>query len=86
MPKNWHYHFHRRLMTSANYESALAIAGSLPAEEKLALIRALLSQTESASQASHKRSILELRGLGAEVWGEIDAQEYVQRERDSWIG
>jgi hypothetical protein len=73
-------------MASANYESALSLAGSLPAEEKLALIRALVSQTEPASQASRKRSILELRGLGAEIWGQIDAQEYVRRERDSWNG
>ncbi|HVU47853.1 MAG TPA: hypothetical protein VHD85_17105 [Terracidiphilus sp.] len=73
-------------MTSANYESALALAGSLPAEEKLALIRALLSSNEPASQTKHERSILELRGLGAEVWGQMDAQEYVRRERNSWNG
>ncbi len=73
-------------MASVHYESALALAGSLPAEEKLALIRALLSQTAPASQQSHERSILELRGLGAEVWGQIDAQEYVRRERNSWNG
>jgi hypothetical protein len=33
-----------------------------------------------------KRSILELRGLGKEIWGNIDAQEYVNQERDSWNG
>ena len=33
-----------------------------------------------------KRSILELRGLGKEVWRGIDAQEYVNQERDSWNG
>jgi len=25
-----------------------------------------------------------LRGLGKEVWNNIDAQEYVNAERDSW--
>ena len=29
-------------------------------------------------------SILELRGLGKEIWEGIDAAEYVRRERDSW--
>jgi hypothetical protein len=76
----------RLFMTSANYESALALAGSLTAEEKLALIRALLSQSDSGPLASHQRSILELRGLGAEVWGETEAQEYVRHERDLWNG
>jgi len=33
-----------------------------------------------------KRSILELEGLGIEIWEGIDAQEYVDRERRSWNG
>ena len=31
-----------------------------------------------------KRSLLELRGLGKEIWEGIDAAEYVKQERDSW--
>jgi hypothetical protein len=73
-------------MASSNYESVLALAGSLSAEEKLALIHALLSPGDAGSQELRGRSILELRGLGAEVWGQTDAQDYVRRERDSWIG
>jgi hypothetical protein len=33
-----------------------------------------------------KRSILELDGLGREIWRGVDAQTYVDRERDSWNG
>ncbi|MEA1908832.1 MAG: hypothetical protein U9N43_07380 [Euryarchaeota archaeon] len=29
-------------------------------------------------------SILELQGLGKEIWQDIDAQKYVDRERASW--
>jgi hypothetical protein len=32
------------------------------------------------------RSILELEGLGRDLWNGIDAQEYVRRERNSWNG
>jgi hypothetical protein len=28
--------------------------------------------------------LLELDGLGAEIWEEIDASDHVARERDSW--
>lgn len=73
-------------MAASPYESALALAGSLPAEEKLQLIRVLLSQATTAPHASEQRSILELRGLGAETWKGLDAQEYVRHERDSWNG
>jgi hypothetical protein len=31
-----------------------------------------------------KRSLLELRGLGKEIWEGIDPVEYVAQERDSW--
>ena len=31
-----------------------------------------------------KLSILELEGLGKEIWKGVDAAEYVARERDSW--
>jgi hypothetical protein len=33
-----------------------------------------------------KHDVTELRGLGKEIWAGIDAQEYVNRERDSWDG
>ena len=31
-----------------------------------------------------KRSIMELHGLGAEIWKGIDAQEYVNELRNEW--
>ena len=31
-----------------------------------------------------KRSLLELRGLGREIWEGVDPVEYVKQERDSW--
>jgi hypothetical protein len=33
-----------------------------------------------------RRSILELRGLGKEIWRDIDAQDYIDRERATWNG
>jgi hypothetical protein len=29
---------------------------------------------------------MELEGLGKEIWQGIDAQDYVNQERDSWNG
>lgn len=31
-----------------------------------------------------QRSILELKGLGKEHWGDIDAADHIATERDSW--
>lgn len=35
-------------------------------------------------EPQRKRSILELQGLGAEIWKGVDVTEYINRERDSW--
>jgi prevent-host-death family protein len=48
-------------------------------EELAALIRHRIS-------VQPKHSVLELQGLGKEIWEGIDAQEYVDRERASWGG
>ncbi len=39
-----------------------------------------------AFQRLFPHSIMELQGLGKEVWAGIDAQEYVNHERASWAG
>jgi hypothetical protein len=31
-----------------------------------------------------KHSLLELKGLGAEIWQDIDAQEYINQLRQEW--
>jgi len=33
-----------------------------------------------------RRSILELKGLGKEIWKDIDIREYIDQERASWNG
>jgi len=47
----------------------------------LDLVRLLKS---SINNSSNKRSILELKGCGKDIWKGIDAQEYVNRLREEW--
>ena len=37
-----------------------------------------------ALEAPKELSILELRGLGKEIWDGVDAAEYIRRERETW--
>jgi hypothetical protein len=60
-------------------EQIIEAAGALSLEERARLVLAL---TEESREPKHH--ITELRGLGKEVWAGIDAQEYVNAERDSW--
>lgn len=54
-------------------------------EEQLNLIEIISAQLKKdIARKKAKHSIMELEGLGAELWKGIDAQEYVRKERDSW--
>jgi len=74
-------------VAAISYESALSMAQSLSREEQLRLIEELKSRAskDDSSEEPH-HSVMELRGLGKEIWQGIDAQEYVNNERASWNG
>lgn len=55
----------------------------LPNSEKIRLI-VKVSTDLAETENKPKRSIMELHGLGAEIWKGIDAQEYVNELRNEW--
>ena len=60
-------------------EELIQAANRLAPEERERLIRTL---AQNATEPLHE--ITELEGLGKEVWNNIDAQDYINAERDSW--
>ena len=73
-------------MATGSYESALQIAASLSRDEQLRLIRELTVRAAQEAASEEETSLLALCGLGQEIWQQMDAQEYVRRERSSWNG
>ncbi|MGA2249432.1 hypothetical protein [Terracidiphilus sp.] len=73
-------------MATTAYKNVLQMAASLSHEEQLHLIQELSIRVAPDSQSEPRHSILELRGLGKEIWEGIDAQEYIHSERYSWNG
>jgi len=65
--------------TRPTAEELIAAASRLGPEERQRLIRA---RAQHAVEPEH--DITELEGLGKEVWNNIDAQESINAERDSW--
>ena len=55
----------------------------LGTEEQIQLLDELTVMVRN-KVARKKHSIMELRGLGKEIWRGIDAQKYVHVERESW--
>jgi hypothetical protein len=65
--------------TVPTVEELIQAARQLTPEERERLIGAL---TQPTLEPEHE--ITELEGLGKEVWNNIDAQDYINAERDSW--
>lgn len=55
---------------------------SLSKHDRLDLLKILSIQGSGISNKKHK--IVELAGLGKEIWQDEDIQEYVDKERSSW--
>ncbi|MGA2217791.1 MAG: hypothetical protein ABSG51_06885 [Terracidiphilus sp.] len=73
-------------MAAHTYENALQIAESLTPDEQRRLLAELTVRISQNNPAEKQSSIMELRGLGKEIWEGIDAQEYVRNERASRDG
>lgn len=55
----------------------------LPGAEKKALLMRLVNDLRS-DETERAHSIFEIKGLGSDIWKDVDAQEYVSSERNSW--
>jgi hypothetical protein len=57
---------------------------SLPLADQRRLLALISRGLADEDDDDEEHSILELEGLGAEIWEGIDAQEYVNALRDEW--
>ena len=73
-------------MTAREYNNLLDRVSLLSRQEKVELLAELANQVCEEGRRTPKRDIMELAGLGKEIWEGIDAQEYVNQERASWNG
>lgn len=72
-------------MASTPYENARKSVEVLGPADQLRLVAELVSCL-SGKLERQPRSLLELEGLGQEVWQGVDVDEYLRRERSSWGG
>ena len=70
---------------SLTYDDYVRGIKKLRPEEQLSLVEIISARLKrTLASKKQKHNLIELQGLGAEVWKGIDAQEYVRRERESW--
>lgn len=67
-------------------QDILEEAQNLPLAERRELIKRLVDTltVENAEPTRKLHSIMELRGLGKEIWQGVDVQQYLDELRDEW--
>ena len=68
------------------YEQVLDQVERLSPDDQLRLMERIAVALRQRMPDGKTRRITELKGLGKEVWQDIDVQKYVDEERDSWNG
>lgn len=58
----------------------------LTPQEQLDLLEEIAALLRAALPVQSTRSILELKGLGAQIWRGVRAQEHAAQERAAWDG
>lgn len=71
-------------MFTERYNEVLKVMRFLTLDEQQKLLEDLLRIIHTSSETRPPRSVLELEGLGAEIWEGVDVEGYINRERDSW--
>ncbi len=70
-------------MSEIGYEDVLHQAQLLSPADQLRLMEKLAAHVREAVLTGDGRHILELRGLGKDVWRGIDVDNYLNEERNS---
>ncbi len=70
--------------TSIGYSDYVKGIRFLNVEEQLTLLEIISARLKETIGQKKKSSIMQLEGLGADMWEGIDAHDYVQKERESW--
>ena len=78
-------------MSAYSYREVLntvvAQVQQLTPDEQLQLLKDLVeSVVRNQTLAKPQHSILELEGLGKEIWEGVDVEKYIEEERASWDG
>lgn len=71
-------------MAMSTYDQVLRMTKRLNLPEQLQLLESLSRMVRDQVTEAKPHSIMELEGLGAEIWRDVDAQAYIDQERASW--
>jgi len=66
------------------YDEILGLIQLLTPDEQLQLLADIAAMLRQRVTVEPKHSIMELEGLGKEIWQDVDVEKYIEEERNSW--
>jgi hypothetical protein len=69
-----------------SYEEIRIQLHHLTLDEQLQLLEDLAKLIRSQVISHDRHSIIELEGLGKEIWSGVDVEKYIDEKRNSWDG
>jgi hypothetical protein len=57
---------------------------NLPVNEKVILFSRLMNEISIYIARNQRLNFYDIKGIGKDIWKDIDAQEYVNKERETW--
>jgi hypothetical protein len=73
-------------MHDPRYDEARKSVQALTAADQLRLIAELVEKLSGELDRQPRRSLLDLQGLGKDVWQGVYVDDYLAQERSSWNG
>ena len=73
-------------MSTHTYHEILNQVQRLAPADQLRLLEDLAAIIRQQVTTEPLHSVLEFEGVGEEVWKNINVEEYINQERDSWDG
>lgn len=70
----------------ATYQEIRHQVENLTPDEQLRLLEELAAIVRRRIIPKSQHNIMDLEGLGKDIWQDVDAQEYVNQERAAWNG
>lgn len=71
-------------MSQVSVEAIYREISNLTINEKKIILSKLISEIPIYDKNNKQFNLYDIKGVGKEIWEDIDAQDYVDKERASW--
>lgn len=72
------------MSTTVNINNIIQEIEALDYVSKIDVMSRIISMLKKTQNTSPARNITEIKGLGKEVWQDIDIESYISKEREAW--